>query len=122
MRLLRIRRLVSWACRSSQIGRRARGRGLDPDAAQLDAELAGRSSACRRRGRTSPRSCATRARGQPRRVRAVASRLSEADSSIIHIYTQLYDEDALADLRKMVEADTDAASATEIDRAAGRRG
>ena len=37
-----------------------------------------------------------------------ASRLSEADSSIIHIYRQLYDEDAMADLRNMVDADTDA--------------
>ena len=36
---------------------------------------------------------------------SVASRLSETDSSIVHIYTRLYDEDALSDLREMVEAD-----------------
>lgn len=39
---------------------------------------------------------------------SVASRLSEADSSIIHVYTRLYDEDALADLREMVETDDEA--------------
>lgn len=36
---------------------------------------------------------------------AVASRLSEADRSILHISNQLYDADALADLRRMVELD-----------------
>lgn len=43
----------------------------------------------------------------PAGFESVAARLSEADSSIIHIYTQLYDEDAMTDLRHTVEADTD---------------
>lgn len=34
---------------------------------------------------------------------SVASRLSETDTSIIHIYTQLYDESALADIQKIAE-------------------
>ncbi|WP_193105374.1 MerR family transcriptional regulator [Brachybacterium sp. FME24] len=36
---------------------------------------------------------------------SVASQLSEADSSILHIYAQLYNEDAMADLRRMVDMD-----------------
>lgn len=36
---------------------------------------------------------------------SVASRLSESDMSILHISNQLYDEDAMADLRRMVEVD-----------------
>src|SRR5690606_30648391 len=41
----------------------------------------------------------------------VASRLSEADSSMLHLYRRFYDEEAIADLRKMVDGDTDAVSA-----------
>lgn len=36
---------------------------------------------------------------------SIASRLSEADRSILHISNQFYDEDAMADLRRMVETD-----------------
>ena len=47
---------------------------------------------------------------------SIASRLSESDQSILHISNQLYDEDARADLRRMVELDTDAgALGREID-------
>ena len=35
---------------------------------------------------------------------SVASRLSGPDSSLLHIYTQLYDQEALADVRQMIEA------------------
>jgi hypothetical protein len=38
---------------------------------------------------------------------SVASHLSDSDSSLVHVYTQLYDDDALADLRHMVEVDAD---------------
>ncbi|WP_405219238.1 MerR family transcriptional regulator [Agrococcus sp. Ld7] len=41
----------------------------------------------------------------PRGFESVASRLSEADSSIIHIYSRLYEPDVLADLVRMVESD-----------------
>jgi DNA-binding transcriptional MerR regulator len=44
----------------------------------------------------------------------VASKLSDADSSMIHIYTRLYDQDALDDVREMIENDTDGVNA-EID-------
>ena len=51
----------------------------------------------------------------PAGFESVAARLSEADSSMIHISGQLYDQNALADVQKMVEADTDDVSA-DIDR------
>ena len=41
---------------------------------------------------------------------SVASRMSESDNSIIHIYTQLYDADAMTDIRRMVEVDADEAA------------
>lgn len=41
----------------------------------------------------------------PAGFEAVFSRLSEADRSILHISGQLYDADAMADLRSMVETD-----------------
>lgn len=48
---------------------------------------------------------------------SVASRLSESDRSIVHIWNQLYDEDAMTDLRRMVELDSDAGEVgNEIDR------
>jgi DNA-binding transcriptional MerR regulator len=42
---------------------------------------------------------------------SVARRLSPADSSMIHLYSRLYDAEALADVRAMVEADPDQAGA-----------
>ncbi|GAA2243673.1 MerR family transcriptional regulator [Herbiconiux moechotypicola] len=50
----------------------------------------------------------------PAGFEAVASRLSSADSSMIHIYSQLYDAEALADVRAMVETDDDPVN-REID-------
>lgn len=44
----------------------------------------------------------------------VAGRLSEADTSIVHIYTQLYDEAALADIQKIAEDVEDVAA--DLDR------
>lgn len=43
----------------------------------------------------------------PAGFESVASQLSEADSSIIHIYRRLYDDAATADLRRMVEVDAE---------------
>ncbi|WP_020014486.1 hypothetical protein [Promicromonospora sukumoe] len=39
----------------------------------------------------------------PRGFETVASRLSSAANALIHVYTQLYSRDALADLRRMIE-------------------
>ncbi|GGD46326.1 transcriptional regulator, MerR family protein [Microbacterium faecale] len=45
---------------------------------------------------------------------SVAGRLSETDASILHIYTQLYDEAALADIQKIAEDVEDVA--VDLDR------
>lgn len=42
----------------------------------------------------------------PAGFEAVASKLSESDNSMIHIYTQLFDEDALDDVKQMSAAAT----------------
>ncbi|GAB2479767.1 MerR family transcriptional regulator [Promicromonospora xylanilytica] len=114
--LLRIRRLADLGVPLSGIGDVGAGAEHVPDALRdLDAEL--RASIER----------LTKARGEiaailreespahaPAGFASVASRLSEADSSMIHIYTQLYDEEALADVQRMAEADSDNLSA-DID-------
>jgi DNA-binding transcriptional MerR regulator len=114
--LLRIRRLADLGVPLSGIGDVGAGADHAPDVLHdLDAEL--RASIER----------LTTARGEiaailreespahtPAGFASVASRLSESDSSMIHIYTQLYDEEALADVQKMAEADSDDLGA-EID-------
>jgi DNA-binding transcriptional MerR regulator len=45
----------------------------------------------------------------------VAGRLSEADRSLIHIYTQVFDDQALADMRHAVENDNDDAVSADFD-------
>lgn len=53
----------------------------------------------------------------PPRFADVAARLSESDTAMLHIASQLYDERAMSGLRKMVELDSDVGSvAREIDR------
>jgi DNA-binding transcriptional MerR regulator len=114
--LLRIRRLVDLGVPLSQIGDVSAGADGTPDALrEVDAELAeriGRLEQARSDIALILRDNAPA--DAPAGFESVASRLSEADSSIIHIYKRLYDEDALADMRKMVESDTDAVSA-ELD-------
>jgi DNA-binding transcriptional MerR regulator len=114
--LLRIRRLADLGVPLSQIGDvRSAAHGTPEALRELDAELM--ASIARLQKARADIAAILRDQAPadvPTGFEAVASRLSEADSSMIHIYTQLYDEDALADLRKMVEADTDAVSA-EID-------
>jgi DNA-binding transcriptional MerR regulator len=50
----------------------------------------------------------------PAGFEAVASKLSESDSSMIHIYTQLFDKDALDDVQKM-STSADAALDAAVD-------
>lgn len=52
---------------------------------------------------------------------SVASRLSAADASLMHVVAQLYDDDAMKDLRRIPEADVDPVSAG-IDARPPRRG
>jgi DNA-binding transcriptional MerR regulator len=115
--LLRIRRLTDLGVPLSQIGDVSAGADSTPDALrELDRELL--ASIDRLQQVRADVAAILRHHAPadvPAGFEAVASQLSEADSSMIHVYTQLYDEEALADVRKMVEADTDAVSA-EIDR------
>lgn len=112
VRLLRIRRLADLGVPLSRIGDVGAGGDSTPDALrQVDAELAERIE--RLEKARSDIAAIQRERAPadvPAGFESVASRLSEADSSIIHIYTQLYDEDAMTDLRRMVAADTEPVS------------
>ncbi|GIF52080.1 DNA-binding transcriptional MerR regulator [Asanoa ferruginea] len=116
VRLLRIRRLTDLGVPLSRIGEVGAGGASTPEALrQLDADLAARIEHLQRaRSDIAAILHNSAPADAPAGFESVASRLSEADTSIIHIYTQLYDEDAMADLRRMVEADTDSLS-KEID-------
>ncbi|MEU4690562.1 MerR family transcriptional regulator [Actinoplanes sp. NPDC023714] len=114
--LLRIRRLVALGVPLSRIGA-AMADGQVPAEVlrEVDAELAAEIERL------------TKARADiaailrdgapadtPEGFESVGPRLSEADSSLLHIYGRLYDDDAMKDLRRMVEADTDPVNA-ELD-------
>ena len=110
VRLLRIRRLVQLGVPLSQIGEVGAGGETTPEALrELDSELA--ASIARLRQARADIATILRENAPadaPAGFESVASALSDSDSSIIHIYTQLYDADALADLRRMVEVDAEA--------------
>ena len=110
--LLRLRRLAVLGVPLSQIEEVSAGSDRTEDALrEVDAELAA-SIERQQQARSDIAAIlrdGTRA-DVPAGFESVASRLSEADSAIIHIYTQLYDKEVLADLREMVETDTDAIS------------
>ncbi|WP_308800014.1 MerR family transcriptional regulator [Agromyces silvae] len=116
--LLRIRRLADLGVPLSQIGDvRASGES-DPELLrELDAEL---DATIRRLQRArADIGAVLRERApadSPAGFASVATGLSEADRSIIHITAQLYDEDALDDVRKMVEAAKGDDLSGEIDR------
>ena len=107
VRLLRIRRLADLGVPLGQIGEvSAAGDGAPEALREVDAELAAsierlqqaRSDIAAILHESAPAD-------SPSGFESVASRLSEADSSIVHISTRLYDEQALADLREMVKTD-----------------
>jgi len=107
VRLLRIRRLADLGVPLSQVG--AGGESMSDALREVDAELA---ASIERLQQARTDIAAILRDGAPADAPAgfesVASHLSESDSSIIHIYTQLYDEEVLADLRRMVEVDAEA--------------
>lgn len=108
--LLRIRRVAELGVPLSQIAEVGAGRASKPDALlELDAELAASiDRLAQARAGIAAILCGNAPADVPAGFESVASHLSESDSSIIHIYSQLYDEDAIADLRRMVEVDADA--------------
>lgn len=108
VRLLQIRRLVDLGVPLSKIDAFSETDETTPDALrQLDAELAETIERLQRaRADIASILESSGPVDAPAGFEAVASRLSKPDSSIIHIYAQLYDESAIDDLREMVEADT----------------
>lgn len=110
VRLLRIRRLAGMGVPLSRIGEVDAGtetaRGM---LQELDAELA---ASIERLNRARADIAAILKAGAPADVPAgfasVASQLSEPDMAMLHISGQLYDEQVMADLRSMAEADADA--------------
>jgi DNA-binding transcriptional MerR regulator len=111
--LLRIRRLVELGVPLSDIGV-ARSNGDVPAEVlrQVDAQLAAEME----RLRVARADIAAVLRDgapadTPAGFESVASRLSAADTSLIHVYTRLYDDDAMKDLKRMAEDDTDPVNA-----------
>lgn len=107
VRLLQIRRLVALGVPLSQI--ETTGPGLRDSRAllqELDDELV---AGIARLQRARADIAVILREGSPADVRAgfeaVAAHLSEADSSILHIAGQLYDDAAMADLHQMVQDD-----------------
>lgn len=110
IRLLRIRRLADLGVPLAQIADvGAGGERTEQALLEVDAELA----ATMARLQQAREDIATILResvpaDSPAGFASLAGELSEADRSMIHVYSQLYDEDALAALRQMVAADGDA--------------
>lgn len=113
VRLLRIRRLVGLGVPLSQIDEVTDG-AHDTTASlrEIDAEL---QATIERLERARADIAIILREGVPADTPAgfesVASRLSPTDHSIVHIYGQILDDDAMADVRSMVEADPDDLSA-----------
>ncbi|GAB2572745.1 transcriptional regulator, MerR family protein [Paractinoplanes abujensis] len=107
--LLRIRQLADMGLSLAQIAELDRDGDLDPEMMrQLDAALSAKVEQLGEMRST----IATIIRGDapahvPAGFESVASRLSEIDTSLLHVYGQLYDDDVLKDFRRMAEADTD---------------
>ncbi|MEV4343298.1 MerR family transcriptional regulator [Actinoplanes sp. NPDC049596] len=114
--LLRIRRLVALGVPLSHIGAAMADGQVPPEVLrEVDAEL---EAEIERLTKARADIAAILRDGAPADVpegfESVAPRLSEADTSLIHIYTRLYDDDAMKDLKRMVETDTDPVNA-ELD-------
>lgn len=105
--LLRIRRLAELGVPLSQIAETTAGGNLSPESLEaVDDELAGRIEQLQQaRADIAAILQGSAPADAPRGFEAVASRLSDADSSMIHMYTKLYDDETLADLARMVQND-----------------
>jgi DNA-binding transcriptional MerR regulator len=116
VRLLRIRRLADLGVPLTRIGEVGSDGDLHPEVLRrVDAGLATEIERLRRARSDIAVILRDGAPADaPAGFESVAPKLSASDTSLIHVYTQLYDEDALKDLRRMVEADTDPISA-DID-------
>ncbi|MGB4777387.1 MerR family transcriptional regulator [Microbacterium sp.] len=110
VRLLRIRRLVGLGVPLSQIGEvDADGHSSQEMLRELDAELVASIDRLQRARADIAAILRDDAPADaPAGFESVAASLSESDRSILHISGQLYDEQAMADLRSMVEVDVGA--------------
>ncbi|WP_250032697.1 MerR family transcriptional regulator [Paractinoplanes maris] len=108
IRLLRIRRLVELGVPLNQIGSDG---DIDPELLRrIDADLAAEAE---RLARTRSDLAVILRDGAPADMPAgfesLARRLSASDTSLIHVYTRLYDDGAMNDLREMAGSDISAA-------------
>ncbi|QCB94017.1 MerR family transcriptional regulator [Cellulomonas shaoxiangyii] len=106
VRLLQIRRLVELGVPLSEVDGVAESTSAADRLLEVDADLAARVE---RLQHARAEIAAILSNGAPADVPAgfasVAEHLSQADRSVLHIYSKLYDEEAMADLRDMVEED-----------------
>lgn len=112
VRLLRVRRLADLGVPLSEVARvDADGESMPDVLRELDAELAANITRLQQARADIAAILRDDAPADaPPGFASVASHLSESDSSIIHLYTQFFDEEAMADLRRMVEVDAEAAA------------
>lgn len=118
VRLLRIRRLAELGVPLSRISEVSQGgESTTETLRELDAELAASIERIQQARADIAVILSEQAPPDaPAGFAAVASHLSEPDSSILHVYSRLYDEEAMADLRRMVEVDVEAGEVSkEID-------
>ena len=111
--LLRIRRLVELGVPLSEVGVARSAGDVPPEVLrEVDVQLAAEVERLNKARADIAVILRDGARADtPAGFESVAERLSAADSSLIHVYTRLYDEDALKDLRRMVETDSDQVNA-----------
>ncbi|MGJ9371731.1 MerR family transcriptional regulator [Nesterenkonia sp. CF4.4] len=107
VQLLKIRRLVDLGLPLGQVGAvKAGSEGGQEVLRELDAELvAGIERLQQAQADLTAILREDAPADAPAGFESVASRLSESDRSILHISGQLYDAQAMADLRRMVEVD-----------------
>ena len=109
VRLLRIRRLAELGVPLAEVDRVADSAGTADRLREVDAELAVRIEQLQQ-ARAEIAAILSNAAPPdvPAGFASVAEHLTEADRSILHIYSKLYDADAMADLRDMVAEDAEA--------------
>lgn len=108
VRLLRIRRLAELGVPLSEVDGVADSAGTADRLREVDADLAARITQLQQARAEIAAILSNDAPADvPAGFASVAEHLSEVDRSIIHIYSKLYDADAMADLRDMVAEDAE---------------
>lgn len=110
VRLLRIRRLADLGVPLSKVSPTgADGESVREALPAVDAELAARIESLQRARADIAAILHDQAPvDAPSGFASIASHLSESDTSILHIYAQLYDGEGIADLRRMADVDAGA--------------